>query len=1232
MVRNSDASETALPIERRPLMKLAGAAAGASFVGGSLVETASASTGDHDGVQVDFVTGFAPNENLGSTTYSSEGRLINWAWGERYANTGEDMDKEPKSDTLDVTTTNGVEFDFSANTATVNYTLSGSGGDQDLLLVAYDSPISDRNNPGWDPGTASDQSIYDYAYVSTQSDGSLTVDIPAADVPTTVTNHWRVADGAGSTTLTDAVGSLDASGSLSDWEWSQLGGLDRGNLASASDTAGGWDLGSSSTTALNHFLQGNGTIGAWVYLDSGELSSRRTILSSGRATTNSVFLGTAANGSDLNLTINAGGSTVVDLNFGSSAFTAGEWHPVAITCDGSTARAYVDGGEVASASLSNTAANDLASSVQVGTDPGASNTSWVGRLDDVWISDTAASARAVNAWADSTEVNYPPATGSVEAHYTLDGSTATNEVTGADATVTGSPTTGVAGIRGSAFEFTKDDDRSSTADALTSGTNLPLNGASATVAAWFRYTSKERYARVYQVGGGVSTAGASDAYEVIFNGGNDELFAVPESGNDTENVSVSPDTWYFVVTVIQNDDTVRLHVFDREGEVANSPATGTNTNGNATDQPLVMMNGDDSEPAGKLDEVYAYSTALSPEDVTDLYAASEPAVFSSIPQDDLEAYYPLDGTSATNLITGTDATEVGSGSPTKGVDGIRGNAYQFSKDDDRSSTQDTLLSGSTLPLNGSEATVASWFRYTAKEDYARVFQVGQDETTTPDPGFSLEFDSGTTNATLVTFNGSSKKTGPISLESDTWYFFVGVVDGSQSRLHVFEQDGEVPASPTTGTDSRNQSGDETLIMMGGDHSEATGKFDEAVAYSRALSPDEVQDLFDAYGLTIGDPRVPTPYGFNSATTSEDPRVTIDGLEFAHGSGSFAGGSASATASTTDSIDTSNVSNSAGSLYSTQDLAPTYGANVLNGTYDVTIHTAELNYTSSGQRVFDVSVNGTQEVSDLDIYDEVGHDAAYTTTATGVDVKDGTLTLSTSASSSASATTPFREAYFSLDGSTATNSETSTDATLVGDPQSGATGQYGSAFEFDGDDALKSGTDLAVNGETATVAAWIRYSAHDGYARVYQANAGESGRGAASGAWEVLFVGTSQDVAVVPSGGSGTPGPSNRVTLSADGTWYFIATVFEGDSYTLYVFDANGQVGNSPVSQSFTDIRNGSDTGVLTLMAGDDSYTTGRLDEVRAYAQALTESEVTAVYNDNDVPPPAPISGIEVRPS
>jgi hypothetical protein len=984
---------------RRPFLKLLGAGAGAALLGNTLVERASAADGDHEGVQVDFVTGFAPNEDLSATTYSSEGRLVNWEWGERYGNTGEDMNKEPKSATCDVTTDSGVEFDFSNNAATVNYNLSACGGsDQDLLLVSYDSPISDRNNPGWDPATASDQSIYDYAYVSTQSDGSLTVDVPATDVPTSVTNHWRVNEGSG-LTLGDAVGSLDATASSpTNLSWNTEAGLDGAHLQSSADTASGADLGSDSTTALSHFLAGDGTIGARVYLESGELSSRRAIFSSGSNADNHVYLGTAGNGSELNFSVSANCcSLAVDLNFGSSAFTEGTWHSVVVTAerngtDDADVTAYIDGTQVATTTYgaTNSSAN-LTNSAQIGTDPGVSNTTWVGRLDDVWVSDVLAAN--VGRWHDATRNNYPPSGTNLAAYYALDGSTATNAITGADAATNGSPSSGAAGIRNDAFSFD-----TATDDGLGSGQNLSLNDGQGTVAGWVYVTGHDSFGRLFQVGGSF-TSFPDTGWQVRFAGGNDNILIETRAGSDLSEIAKTPPLdrgrWYFVVGVMDQGGSPvgRIHLFDRDGELDGSPWTGDPANWTtSSSDPLFLMAGGNTEyTSGRMDEVYAYPTALSESEITDLYRSSVPIV-NTPPRGSLEASYTLDGSTATNSVTSTDATT--NDSPSPGAAGVAADAFSFD------GTDDGLASGNSLPINGSQATVAAWLYHGGHESYGRVFQVGGTFTSTPgsaDGGYNVEFNGSSDDLRLLNWTSSDTLTeiGTFTLPTGKWYFLVAVEDGDNARYHVFDRYGELPGSPKTASGSRTQSGSETLHLMMGDGSNTAGRMDEVRAYSRPLSEIEVRRLYQATQDQVGPVRK-TSYGQN---LNGGAQVTIDGLAYSNvaAPGVRLRGK-NGTDSTGDSIDTSNVANDVDALYQTQWFGNgmEFEVEVLPGTYDVTIHYAELFYTdSTGDRIQDVFVQGNLVEENLDVFEAVGSDdTAYSTEVTGVTVKDGTLTIST----------------------------------------------------------------------------------------------------------------------------------------------------------------------------------------------------------------------------------------------
>lgn len=70
----------------------------------------------------------------------------------------------------------------------------------------------------------------------------------------------------------------------------------------------------------------------------------------------------------------------------------------------------------------------------------------------------------------------------------------------------------------------------------------------------------------------------------------------------------------------------------------------------------------------------------------------------------------------------------------------------------------------------------------------------------------------------------------------------------------------------------------------------------------------------------------------------------------------------------------------------------YKFDLSNGLYDVTLHFSEVGWTAPNQRLFNVSIEGTQVLANYDIFAEVGHDAATSKTFYSVNVQDGQLNI------------------------------------------------------------------------------------------------------------------------------------------------------------------------------------------------------------------------------------------------
>ena len=97
-----------------------------------------------------------------------------------------------------------------------------------------------------------------------------------------------------------------------------------------------------------------------------------------------------------------------------------------------------------------------------------------------------------------------------------------------------------------------------------------------------------------------------------------------------------------------------------------------------------------------------------------------------------------------------------------------------------------------------------------------------------------------------------------------------------------------------------------------------------------------------------------------------------------------GATASTTAAITGTTDPT--------LYQTERFGNfSYNIPLANGSYTVTLKFAEIYWTAAGQRIFNVSMQGTQVISKLDIYAQAGKNAAYDVTIP-VSVTNGTLNI------------------------------------------------------------------------------------------------------------------------------------------------------------------------------------------------------------------------------------------------
>jgi len=84
-------------------------------------------------------------------------------------------------------------------------------------------------------------------------------------------------------------------------------------------------------------------------------------------------------------------------------------------------------------------------------------------------------------------------------------------------------------------------------------------------------------------------------------------------------VSCPAGEWVFVVTVVEGSDAT-IYTFDEEGQIASGSGGGDRTQSELAQ--LILMAGDGRDTPGLMDEVWAYSRALSDSEVDRLYNQS----------------------------------------------------------------------------------------------------------------------------------------------------------------------------------------------------------------------------------------------------------------------------------------------------------------------------------------------------------------------------------------------------------------------------------------------------------------------------------------------------------------------------------------------------------------------------------------------------------------------------------
>ncbi|RDV10348.1 choice-of-anchor D domain-containing protein, partial [Pontibacter diazotrophicus] len=250
---------------------------------------------------------------------------------------------------------------------------------------------------------------------------------------------------------------------------------------------------------------------------------------------------------------------------------------------------------------------------------------------------------------------------------------------------------------------------------------------------------------------------------------------------------------------------------------------------------------------------------------------------------------------------------------------------------------------------------------------------------------------------------------------------VGELVYNPSSLHFFSQEAGTTSQPqavtlaNSGTTSLEVS---TVSITGTNSTEFAHSFTSPITLAAGsstsldvtFSPASLGTKVAQLNITHTGTNSPvsvglTGEGIDDTGTTELYRVNSGGGEVTNSIGTFSADNYFSpvpgyTYSTTSSI--SGTSDDA--MYQSERSATTnngtfsYAFPVSSGQYKVVLHFAEIYWTSVGQRVFDVSLEGVKVLDNFDIMQKVGAKTATTETFT-VDVADGTLDMFFSATTS-----------------------------------------------------------------------------------------------------------------------------------------------------------------------------------------------------------------------------------------
>jgi hypothetical protein len=315
-----------------------------------------------------------------------------------------------------------------------------------------------------------------------------------------------------------------------------------------------------------------------------------------------------------------------------------------------------------------------------------------------------------------------------------------------------------------------------------------------------------------------------------------------DDGTNEEQVStgaISTNTWYHVVAVVDRANTDQL-VYINGSQSGNIPdITGDGGYDSQDGVTLMVGSGHNStanEMSGKIDELRIYNRALSPTEVADLYKVGEQKMNMSLAgknTNGLIGHWTFDGAN----ISGNTAVDSWYGNngrilgPVPAI-GKKGQALYFDGTDDR------VDLNAQIDVLGTTHTVSVWIDY---QDTGDGIIIGRDTN-----GYLMYLDQ--TNVYYWDGNVAYVSVAHGGLTAGEWYNLTTVRNGTAVS---FYKNGSQIGTTQTLSGNSSIAGIEYFGSYAAGTYPAKMRLDEVRLYNRALSPEEVQDLYKLGQTTMG---------------------------------------------------------------------------------------------------------------------------------------------------------------------------------------------------------------------------------------------------------------------------------------------------------------------------------------------------------------------------------------------